>query len=73
MNGTGFVNEWTYVRQWIEQRDSMDGTMRFNEWNKSFQWIDNRPSITGGGTAESGRRDGGMRKTAANERGGFWV
>ena len=51
----------------------MVGTMRFNGWNKSFQWIDNRPSITGGGTAESGRRDGGMRKTAADERGGFWV
>ena len=31
--------------------------MRFNGWNKSFQWIDNRLSITGGGMAESGRRE----------------
>ena len=62
MDGTGFVNGWTFVRQWIKQRDSMDGTMRFNGWNKSFQWIDNRPSISCDSASHFSRKVGNLAR-----------
>ena len=60
MDGLGFVNGLSRVRQWIEQRDSMDGTMRFYGWNKPFQWIDNRPSITDDFASHFSRKVGNL-------------
>ena len=50
MDGLGFVNGWTRVCQWIEQRNSMDEAKRLNGWNMTVQWMDKHLPIWRGKT-----------------------